>query len=76
MRRTFKKVDDGQVLDVTVRLGDCLPSNHLARFVGDSVAQRDLSALDAQYGTRGGEPSAPDVVFGLAALWGIQFAQE
>jgi len=25
MRRTFKTVDDDQALDLTVRLGDCLP---------------------------------------------------
>jgi hypothetical protein len=37
MSRTFKKVDDDRVLDLTVRLGDCLPPNHLARFVVDSV---------------------------------------
>jgi len=32
-----------------VRLGDCLPPDHLARFVVDSVAQLDLSALYARY---------------------------
>src|SRR5258707_338011 len=37
MSRTFKKVDDDRVLDLTVRLGGCLPPNHLARFVVDSV---------------------------------------
>jgi len=31
----------------------------------DSVAQLDLSALDADYGTRGGEPYAPEVLLGL-----------
>jgi hypothetical protein len=39
MSRAFKKVDYEQTLDLTVRLGDCLPANHLARFVVDSVAQ-------------------------------------
>ena len=58
MKRTFKTVDDDQSLDLTVRLGDCLPPDHLARFVVDSVAQLDLSALYAHYGTRGGEPYA------------------
>jgi transposase len=48
-----------------VRLGDCLPSDHLARFVVDSVAQLDLSALYASYGSRGGEPYAPEVLLGL-----------
>jgi transposase len=54
-----------QTLDLTVRLGDCLPANHLARFVVDSVAQLDLSALYARYGTRGGAPYAPEVLLGL-----------
>jgi len=65
MKRRFKTVDYEQALDLTVRLGDCLPPDHLARFVVDSVAQLDLSALYAQYGPRGGEPYAPEVLLGL-----------
>src|SRR5260370_41397631 len=65
MKRRFKKVNYEQALDLTVRLGDCLPPEHLARFVVASVAQLDLSALYAQYGPRGGEPYAPEVVLGL-----------
>ena len=58
MSRTFKKVDYEQALDLTVRLGDCLPPEHLARFVVDSVALLDVSSLYAHYGSRGGEPYA------------------
>lgn len=65
MSRTFKQVDYEQALELTVKLGDCLPADHLARFVVDSVAQLDLAALYAQYGTRGGEPYAPEVLLGL-----------
>lgn len=65
MSRTFKKVDYDQALDLTVRLGDCLPPEHLARFVVDSVAQLDLAALYAKYGSRGGEPYAPEMLLGL-----------
>src|SRR5947209_10713879 len=65
MSRRFKKVDYDQALDLTVRLGDCLPPDHLARFVVDSVAQLDLSALYAKYGSRGGEPYAPELLLGL-----------
>src|SRR5437763_2073515 len=65
MSRTFKTADYDATLDLTVRLGDCLPPDHLARFVVDSVAQLDLSALYARYGTRGGEPYAPEVLLGL-----------
>src|ERR1700687_1652101 len=65
MKRTFKTVNYEQALDLTVRLGDCLPPEHLARFVVDSVALLDLSALYARYRSRGGEPYAPDVLLGL-----------
>jgi len=65
MSRTFKKVDYEQALELTVRLGDCLPPEHLARFVVDSVALLDVSALYAHYGSRGGEPYAPEVLLGL-----------
>ena len=65
MKRTFKTVNYDQALDLTVRLGDCLPPDHLARFVVDSVALLDLSALYARYGPRGGEPYAPEVLLGL-----------
>jgi transposase len=65
MDRTFKTVDYQAALDVTVRLGDCLPPDHLARFVVDSVAQLDLSAIYARYGSRGGEPYAPEILIGL-----------
>src|SRR5260221_3324215 len=65
MKRTFKTVDYDQALDLTVRLGDCLPPDHLARFVVDSVAQLDLAALYAHYGTLGGEPYAPEVLLAL-----------
>jgi hypothetical protein len=44
MRRTFNAADYDATLDVTVRLGDCLSPNHLARFVVDIITQLDLSA--------------------------------
>ncbi len=65
MSRTFKKGDYAQALNLTVRLGDCLPPDHLSRFVVDSVTLLDLSALYARYGSRGGEPYAPEVLLGL-----------
>src|SRR6266849_1928512 len=61
MDRTFKTVDYQATLDLTVRLGDCLPPDHLARFVVDTIAQLDLSAIYTHYGTRGGQPDAPDI---------------
>jgi transposase len=65
MDRTFKTVDYQATLDVTVRLGDCLPADHLARFVVDAVAQLDLSPIYGRYGSRGGEPYAPEILIGL-----------
>jgi len=65
MDRTFKTVDYQATLDVTVRLGDCLPPDHLARFVVDTIAQLDLSAINTRYGPRGGEPYAPEILLGL-----------
>jgi transposase len=65
MKRTFKTADYDATLDVTVRLGDCLPPDHLARFVVDMIAHLDLSAIYARYGTRGGQPSAPEILLAL-----------
>ena len=65
MSRTFKTVDYEAARNLTVRLGDCLPPEHLACFVVDSVALLDLSAQYARYGSRGGEAYAPE---GLLAL--------
>lgn len=53
------------MLEETVRLGDCLPPEHLARFVVEAVAQLDLGRIYRHYGTRGGEPYAPEVLLGL-----------
>ncbi len=67
MSRTFKTVDYEATLAQTVRLGDCLPPDHLARFVVDVIAQLDLSAIYARYRPRGGAPYAPELLFGLLA---------
>jgi transposase len=65
MSRSFKTADYDATLDVTVRLGDCLPADHLARFVVDTIAQLDLSAIYARYGARGGQPYAPEILLAL-----------
>jgi len=58
-------VDYDQALDTSVRLRDCLPPDHLARFVADLVAQLDLSAFYARYAPRGGIAYAPPVLLSL-----------
>ena len=65
MSRTFKTVDYEATLDQTVRLGDLLPPDHLARFIVDVIAQLDFSAIYAHYRPRGGAPYAPELLFGL-----------
>jgi transposase len=65
MSRQFKTVDYEATLQTSVRLDECLPPSHLARFVVDIVAQLDLCAFYARYGKRGGAPYAPEILIGL-----------
>ena len=65
MSRQFKTADYEATLDTSVRLGDCLPPDHLARFVVDIIAQLDLKPLYARYGNRGGAPYAPEILLAL-----------
>ena len=65
MTRKFKRPDYEEVLKQTISLEEALPSNHLARFVVDVIAQLDLAPIYAQYGRTGGEPIAPEILLGL-----------
>lgn len=65
MPRIFRTVDHVAALELTVRLGDCLPPTHLARFIVDTIAQLDLAPLYARYGRRGGVAYAPELLLGL-----------
>ena len=56
MSRTFKTVDYQATLDQTVRLGDCVPPDHLAHVIVDVIAHLDLSAIYACSHARGGAP--------------------
>jgi len=58
-------VDYEATLKTSVLLEECLPSDHLARFVVDIVSQLDLKPLYARYGNRGGQPYAPEILLGL-----------
>src|SRR6266702_7278323 len=66
--RTFKTVNYEQALELTVRLGDCLPPDHLARFVVDSVAQLDLSALSANMEHAVGNPTLPKCCWACCSM--------
>ena len=65
MSRSFKTVDYEATLNQTVRLGDCLPPDHLARFIVDVITQLDFAPIYARYAARGGAPYAPELLFGL-----------
>jgi len=65
MPRRFTTADYEATLNRTIRLGDALPPDHLARFVVAAIGQLDLSRLYARYGKRGGPALAPEVLLGL-----------
>lgn len=65
MPRPFKTVDYDAALDTSVRLRDCLPPTHLARFVADLISHLDLSAFYARYAARGGVAYAPEILLSL-----------
>ena len=65
MARRFKKVDYEKALDQTVTIRECLPPDHLARFIVAIIALLDLSAIYACYATVGGEAYAPEILLGL-----------
>ncbi len=65
MSRLFKTADYDATLEQTVKLGDCLPPDHLARFIADVITHLDFAPFYQRYGPRGGVAYAPDLLFGL-----------
>ena len=65
MARKFRTVDYEQSGKQTITIDDCLPANHLARFIVDIIALLDMSAFYAHYAPVGGEPIAPEILLGL-----------
>ncbi len=65
MTRKFKTVDYEQSLKQTVIIEDCLTPDHLARFIVRVITLLDLDCIYEQYGSRGGEPYAPEILLGL-----------
>ena len=62
MSRKFQTADDEATLNATVTLRECLPPDHLARFIVDVITHLDLSALYAHSSPRGGEALAPEIL--------------
>jgi transposase len=65
MSRRFKTANYEETLNQTIRLGDALPPDHLARFVVDIIAELDLSRIYGQYAPVGGEAIAPEILLGM-----------
>jgi transposase len=65
MSRKFRTANYEEALNQSIRLGDALPGDHLARFVVDMIAQLDLSAVYARYASKGGEAIAPEILLGV-----------
>jgi len=63
--KRFITVDYEEALELTVTLRECLPPDHLVRFVVDIIALLDLSCIYVQYGERGGSAYAPEILLGL-----------
>ena len=65
MSRKFRTANYEETLNQSIRLGEVLPANHLARYVVDIIAQLDLSRIYEQYAARGGEAISPEVLLGI-----------
>ena len=65
MSSQFTTADDAATLNATVTWRACLPPDHVARVIGDVITPRDLGALYARSGPRGGEAIALDMRCGL-----------
>jgi len=65
MARKFKTVDYGQSGQQKLTIDDCLPADHLARFIVAIVGMLDLDVFYAYYAAVGGEPIDPRVLLAL-----------
>jgi len=65
MARSFKTVDYEKSGQQTVRIDECLPLDHLARFIVSIIAMLDLSRIYGEYAPVGGQPIDPKVLLGL-----------
>ena len=65
MSRLFKRADYDATPQQAVTLAECLPPDHLARFLIDVIAQVDFAPFSRRYGPRGGGAAAPALRVGL-----------
>lgn len=65
MSRKFRTANYEATLNETIKLGEALPQQHLARFVVNVISELDLSKIYKKYATVGGEAIAPEILLGL-----------
>ena len=65
MADRFKRVNYEESGKQTVTIDECLPADHLARFIVAIIGILDLSAIYAHYAPVGGEAFAPEILLGL-----------
>jgi hypothetical protein len=65
MAQKFKTVDYEGALEITVKVGDILPADHLVHFIIYVIAQLDLRAIYQKYAAVGAPPYAPEILLGL-----------
>jgi len=63
--RRFITVDYEDTLNSTITLRDCLPLDHLACFLVDTIAQIDMSPFYNHYSILGGKLYAPQILLSL-----------
>ncbi|MDP2990719.1 MAG: IS1182 family transposase [Kiritimatiellota bacterium] len=65
MARTFTTVNYEESLKQTVTISDCLPPEHLARFIVGIISILDVRAIYAGYAPVGGAAIAPELLLGI-----------
>jgi transposase len=65
MARKFKTVDYEEALEMTVKMRDVLPPDHLVHFVVFVIEQLDLRAIYQKYASVGAPPYEPGILLGL-----------
>jgi transposase len=65
MTRQFQMPDYEAILNKTIRVGEALPEEHLARFVVEVISVLDLGCIYRHYAAVGGKAIAPEVLLSL-----------
>ncbi len=65
MARKFKTVDYDEAKEMTVKMREVLPAEHLVHFVIFVIGELDLSEIYEKYGDIGAPPYAPEILLGL-----------